>query len=244
MSWYEDKIKKHPQYTSAKRVADLDALYPPFALCVLKIFAIGRKEGLPLCIFETYRSQGRQLELFNKGASKLKTNGMHHFGVATDIIFLDDKNNPSWNEKCNWKRLGEIGKSMDLIWGGDWPWDKPHFQLIPATFTEQQKIVKGVYPSYDLTANQYLEDLLFLYKNSQANKFSVDSITEMVSYIENIGKKKQEPKINEKVFFTPVEVSSKLPDTKQAPAQVKTDFIKVGFGLVVSVIRMFFKKMK
>lgn len=192
MSWYEENIKKHPQYASMKVVSDLDILYPPFAFCILKTFATARKEGLRVCIYETYRSQERQMSLFNQGVSKIKTNGMHHFGVATDIVFLDEKNNPSWDEKNDWKRLGEIGKELKLIWGGDWPWDKPHFQLIPATVSEQAKIIKGEYPQYDPLINQYVIDILLLYKNSQINKFSQESILEMVSYIENIGKQKVE----------------------------------------------------
>ncbi|OGF80426.1 hypothetical protein A2W48_02965 [Candidatus Giovannonibacteria bacterium RIFCSPHIGHO2_12_44_12] len=189
MSWYEEKIKKHPQYTNSKLVADLNILYPPLALNILKIFTLARKEGLSVCVYETYRSQERQTELFNKGVTKLKTNGMHHFGVATDIVFLDRGNNPSWDEKYDWKRLGEIGKSFGLIWGGDWPWDKPHFQLIPATVPDQGKIIKGEYPVYESSVNQCVTDLLSLYERVLVNKFSDSSIAEMVSYVENIGKK-------------------------------------------------------
>lgn len=239
MNWYEDKIKRHPQYASAKLVADLDVLYPPFALCIFKIFAIARKEGLSICIYETYRSQERQTELFEKGVTKLKTNGMHHFGVAADIIFLDDKNNPSWSEECNWKRLGEIGKGMGLIWGGDWPWDKPHFQLIPATVIDQAKIIKGEYPSYDLSIDQCVADLFIIYKDSQANKFSDASILEMISYIENIGKEKSEP--NVKSPSSIIDVVSQSLVVKQIPVEVKIDSRKSLFDFIGSILKDLFK---
>lgn len=241
MSWYEDKIKKYPQYTSSKLVTDLDILYPPFALNILKIFVTARKEGLSICIYETYRSQERQIELFNKGVTKLKTNGMHHFGVATDIVFLDNKNNPSWSEECNWKRLGEIGKNTGLIWGGDWPWDKPHFQLIPATVPDQAKIIKGEYPPYDSSIDKCVADLLLLYKDSLVNKFSDASITEMVSCIENIGKKKIEPQITE----TPppvAEAISQSPTVKQIPVDAKTNPEKSFLEFIKSIIEILFKR--
>lgn len=210
MNWYDKKIKSYPAYSATKLVSDLDVLYPPFAVHIVKIFAIARKEGLPVCIYETYRSQERQLELFNKGVTKLKTNGMHHFGVATDIVFLDDKNNPSWGEKYNWKRLGEIGKSMGLIWGGDWPWDKPHFQLIPATAVDQAKISKGEYPFYDSSVDGQVEELLKLYAEVRQADFSDAAITKLISFFSNSGSR-------EKISETPpvpsiIKISKKLFD--------------------------------
>jgi hypothetical protein len=243
MNWYEEKIKKHPAFISTKLTADLDVLYPPFALNILKTFAISRKEGLSTFIYETYRSQTRQLELFNKGATKLKTNGMHHFGVAADIIFLDDKNNLSWNEKHDWKRLGEIGKSMNLVWGGDWPWDKPHFQLIPATITDQNKIIRGEYPPYDPSIDRYIIDLLPLYKNLQFNKFSINCVTEIISYIEDIEKNRRGYQIIEHSPTTIVEKTAQYPPLiKQIPTEIKTNSTKSFFTFIEPIINALFRK--
>ena len=175
MKWYEDKIKKHPQYTSAKLVNDLDILYPQFSFLILKLFVSARKEGLPICIYETYRSQERQAELFNKGVTKLKTNGMHHFGIAADLIFLNGKN-PSWDSKNNWQRLGTLGQALGLEWGGSWKnfVDLPHFQLIPATVTEQAKIINKNYPI--INANINVTNILALYKQAKDASFSTSSI--------------------------------------------------------------------
>ncbi|MEK7074219.1 MAG: hypothetical protein AAB968_00470, partial [Patescibacteria group bacterium] len=76
MSWYSEKIKINSAYAIVRRINALDILYPPFACLIIKLFAKARSEKLSVCIYETYRSQERQRELFNKGATKLKKNGM------------------------------------------------------------------------------------------------------------------------------------------------------------------------
>src|SRR3989339_1118908 len=182
MNWYRDKIKIHPKYKLNQIVSDLSFLYPGFAFLIIKTFALARREKLRVHIFETYRSQERQLDLFNRGRSKLRANGMHHFGVATDIIFLDKNNNPSWSDEHNWKRLGEIGKSFGLTWGGDWPWDKPHFQFI--TVAAQHKSVTTNYPEYDRSIDKKISELLSLYQDAQAGGFSDESIKKILSCIE------------------------------------------------------------
>jgi|ERR1022692_1790665 hypothetical protein len=68
-------------------------------------------------IYETYRSQNRQMELFNQSATKLRIVGVHHFGLACDIVRMVG------GEAC-WKGdfsfLGQLAHSSGLIWGGDW----------------------------------------------------------------------------------------------------------------------------
>ena len=68
-------------------------------------------------IFETYRSQARQIALFNQGATKLKQVGVHHYGLACDIV-KDINGQPSW--KGDFSMLGALAKHHKLIWGGDW----------------------------------------------------------------------------------------------------------------------------
>lgn len=205
MNWYEDEIKKHSQYISAKLVSDLDILYPQFSLLILKLFVSARKEGLPICIYETYRSQERQAELFSKGVTKLKTNGMHHFGIAADLVFLNGKN-PSWDSKNNWRRLGALGQTLGLEWGGSWKSfvDLPHFQLIPATASEQAKIINKNYPVFDTSIN--IANILALYKQAQYTSFSIPSIdmlwVELNKDIDkNIINTEQIPKIKASIFI-------------------------------------------
>lgn len=58
----------------------------------------------------------------------------HETGLAFDLGIVDPQTgNFDWNYDGNpqWNRLGEIGESLGLEWGGRWaePYDPPHFQL-------------------------------------------------------------------------------------------------------------------
>lgn len=57
----------------------------------------------------------------------------HFDGKAVDIAPLKD-GKPWWNAPDEvWNKMGAIGKSCGLHWGGDWPEpkkDKPHFEDI------------------------------------------------------------------------------------------------------------------
>lgn len=181
MNWYQDKIKQHKQYQSLKVISDIDVLYPPMAFLIIKLFINAYKEGLKVCIFETYRSQERQLDLFNKGTSKIKSNGMHHFGVATDIVFRNEKNYPIW--RGSWDVLGKIGKDLGLYWGGDWKGfiDCPHFQLIPATVADQAKIIGYQYPEYDEKIDGQLKELLLFCEKVKSSNYAEESFKELIS---------------------------------------------------------------
>lgn len=217
MNWHQEKIKKHPQCTNTQLVSDVDILYPPFALAILKIFAKAREAGLGICIYETYRAQERQLELFDKGKTKLKSNGMHHFGVATDIVFFNDKKWPSWDATHPWSRLGEFGKSLGLYWGGDWEdfRDLPHFQLIKATSAEQAKIVNGEYPAYDSQIDSYLEQLIPAYNKVKSSNYSDPSMQDFLL----VFKKIESPKIieSEPTSTEKAEHISDLPKENKRP---------------------------
>ncbi len=52
----------------------------------------------------------------------------HNFGIAFDVTIFSGKT-PIW-ESPAYDRVGEIGKSLGLTWGGDFD-DKPHFCLRP-----------------------------------------------------------------------------------------------------------------
>ncbi|MBI4087077.1 M15 family metallopeptidase [Candidatus Kaiserbacteria bacterium] len=181
MSWYTANIRPSPVYWQTGRSDGLELLYPPFALAILTLFVRARSEGLPVTIYETYRSQERQLQLFNQGATKLKKNGMHHFGIAADIVFLTQSGNPSWAETNNWARIGAIGGALGLEWGGLWSGfvDKPHFQLVPATVSAQAKIVAGEYPAYPASVDTKRTGLLQAYNAAKASGFTASQISKL-----------------------------------------------------------------
>ena len=95
MSFYTDIIRPSPLFASTTRIADLDLLEPVTRAAAQEIIAGAAGQGIKLMVFETYRSQERQTELFNQGASKLRHVGVHHFGLACDLV-KDINGEPSW----------------------------------------------------------------------------------------------------------------------------------------------------
>jgi hypothetical protein len=116
-TFYTDVISSDPHFHSAKRVSDASLLEPTTRQLVEGIVSAARQMGIELMIYETYRSQARQQELFTQGATKLRTVGVHHYGLACDIVRVVS-GEPSW--KGDFSFLGQLAHSSGLIWGGDW----------------------------------------------------------------------------------------------------------------------------
>ena len=240
MNWYEDGIKKHRRYQFTDLTSDIDILHPQFAFSVLKLFINAYKEGLRVCIFETYRSQERQLDLFNKGKTKLSKNGMHHFGVATDIVFRTEKNQPIW--QGDWAALGKIGKEFGLFWGGDWESfrDYPHFQLIPAMVSDQAKIINGDYPPYDNKVQTYVQQLIPYYRAVIESNYSDDKFTALIQCYENLfvtpkAEIAKEPEIER------VKISEEKPKTEVISEPIKVDNVGL-FYLVIKFLNKWLKR--
>jgi hypothetical protein len=145
-SFYTNDIMNDPRFNSTKRIADPELLEPVTRDLVQAIIADAAANGLKLMIFETYRSQARQMALFNQSATKLKQVGVHHFGLACDLV-KDINGQPSW--KGDFSMLGALAKHHKLIWGGDWGTpgsvhtfvDDDHVQR--ATIGRQAKLFTG-----------------------------------------------------------------------------------------------------
>jgi len=116
-NFYADLIQSDPRFKSVKPIDDMALLEPVTRKLVKQIIADAADEGIKLVAFETYRSQARQTKLFAQGATQLKTVGVHHYGLACDLV-KDIAGSPSW--KGDFKFLGKLAKKYDLIWGGDW----------------------------------------------------------------------------------------------------------------------------
>lgn len=96
--------------------------------------AIKRSE-VDFIVLEGIRSDARQLQLYNAGASQLKSGGRHQTGHAVDLGAMVG-NKVRWD----WPLYRKIAVAMksaaaelgvDLRWGGDWKSfpDGPHFEL-------------------------------------------------------------------------------------------------------------------
>lgn len=95
------------------------------------VFYEAKKKGINLRLTDGFRSFEKQDELYEQGRTKpgaIVTNARggqsyHNYGLAFDVVDLE----LLW-DGADWETIGEIGKSFGFEWGGDWGWDKPHFQ--------------------------------------------------------------------------------------------------------------------
>lgn len=122
------------QKADPKNILGSGRLHPALTQKVERFIEKAEAQGLNLRVVEGFRNSAKQAEAYANGISKAKPGfSFHNYGLAVDVVFRDEKGNPSWNEGHDWKRLGEIGKETGLYWGGDWKTfnDRPHFQLLP-----------------------------------------------------------------------------------------------------------------
>lgn len=167
-TFYTDVISNDARFASLTRVADPSLLEPTTRQLVERLVSAAQQMGIEVMIYETYRSQERQQQLFNNGASKLRAVGVHHYGLACDIV-RSVGGEPSW--KGDFSFLGQLAQSCGLIWGGDWGApnikhsfiDSVHVQR--CTVPRQGDLFAGVwYP--DDTYNPY-DDVQHLFATTQ-----------------------------------------------------------------------------
>jgi hypothetical protein len=115
--FYSDVILGSSFFNTPKRIDDPALLEPVTRRLVERIVTSARQMGAEVMIYETYRSQQRQQELFSNGATKLRRVGVHHYGLACDIVRVVG-GEPSW--KGDFSFLGQLAQSCGMIWGGDW----------------------------------------------------------------------------------------------------------------------------
>jgi len=117
MSFYSNIILQDARATSSQVINALDLLEPTTRALVTEIIEEAKVHGIDLMVFETYRSKERQQMLFDQRATELKNVGVHHYGLACDIV-KNVNGTPSW--KGDFSILGQLAYAKKLIWGGDW----------------------------------------------------------------------------------------------------------------------------
>jgi hypothetical protein len=148
MSFYTDTIQRDPRFSDAVKIDDLNLLEPITRGLVQKIIADAAAHGVNLMVFETYRSQTRQQQLFEQGATELRTVGVHHYGLACDLV-KNINGAPSW--KGDFSLVGALAHQHRLLWGGDWGnpnlhhkfVDEPHVQR--CALARQASLFRGVW---------------------------------------------------------------------------------------------------
>jgi peptidoglycan L-alanyl-D-glutamate endopeptidase CwlK len=101
---------------------------------IRELHTLAKKQGLDFKVIEGYRSQARQDELYAQGRTKpgkkvtWTRNSKHTSGKAFDIMVL--KNGKGTWDIEDYIKIGKLGKSLGLVWGGDFKGkDFGHFQL-------------------------------------------------------------------------------------------------------------------
>ena len=115
-------------------------LHPILQEKIKQLKKLCQTNGLKIGISECLRTKAEQDALYAKGRTtkgSIVTNAkgstyssMHQWGIAFDFYRNDGKG--AYNDSDGFfKKVGSLGKSIGLMWGGDWrnPVDKPHFQL-------------------------------------------------------------------------------------------------------------------
>lgn len=153
---YIENIVPSNEFQQGGVCGNLDLLFPLFKSDVMKLL-VNYKEfngdnDVPY-VLESYRSHTLQSAYYFRGASKIKGGnilnaGMHHFGIAVDIVNLKDKNGNSTKdigEAADWSNLDYtlLRKLADKIGLVSLSWEQCHFQEIQTT--QQNELRKTVY---------------------------------------------------------------------------------------------------
>jgi len=117
-------------FLSSSPVKDPALLFPLFGEKLSRSIAAFNKKypGIEVVFVETYRSNTLQLIHYNNGASKIKKDGMHHFGIAADLAF---KINGVFSYKGDYTYLRQCHANQGLNLIG--AWDIGHVQYIPVS---------------------------------------------------------------------------------------------------------------
>lgn len=88
--------------------------------------------NINVLIYETIRSEEKQREYVNSGASKTMQS-YHLVGQALDFVPVNSKGTALWNGygAAGVKKVIAEAKRLGFVWGGDWKGfvDKPHLQF-------------------------------------------------------------------------------------------------------------------
>jgi len=77
--------------------------------------------GLNVGLFEGRRSAERQKWLQDHGVNRQDASeswSSHQDGTGADILFKDSRGNWSRAPEHDWQKIGAIGESLGLMWGG------------------------------------------------------------------------------------------------------------------------------
>lgn len=123
----------------AKAEDRLSKIHPTLADKARQLIAKAHEEGIDLVVTQGLRTIAEQNALYAQGRTapgKIVTkakggSSYHNFGLAFDIAIRKEDGSIDWDTAKLYSRVGQLGKSIGLEWGGDFKSikDTPHFQL-------------------------------------------------------------------------------------------------------------------
>jgi hypothetical protein len=124
---YRNIITLSECFNSPAPVRDTELLLPDFYNTLIFCFNEYQKKYPSQNVFitETYRSNSLQLKYFKQGKSKIRKNGMHHFGIAADVAFLIS-GKLSYKGDYNYLRKLFRENNLTVL-----DWELGHVQYIP-----------------------------------------------------------------------------------------------------------------
>ncbi|HEX5169315.1 MAG TPA: M15 family metallopeptidase [Cyclobacteriaceae bacterium] len=130
-------------------IADLKSLHPYFRDKIFRLINTCRKKGIELAVVESYRTKAKQAEYYSMGKEYTQSKSgksKHQYGLAVDLVPMV-KGEPKWDDKVLWRKIGMIGESLGLRWGGRWRsiYDPAHFEWTGGLSTYH--LERGVYPA-------------------------------------------------------------------------------------------------
>lgn len=153
---YIEVIVPSDNFQSAGVCGDFELLYPPFKARIENLIEEYHKynpdEDIPY-VLESFRSHALQNAYYYRGASKIRGGnilnaGMHHLGIAVDLVNLKDKNGNGFKdpgEVVDWKNLDYVllRRIANGIGITTLAWEQCHFQHIQTS--EQNEARQEVY---------------------------------------------------------------------------------------------------
>ena len=134
----------------AKSETIISELHPSIRNKAKAFINEAEKQGIKLKVTSGGRTYEEQNKLYAQGRTtkgSIVTNAKagyswHNFFLAFDVVPVEN-GKINWKSK-NWKKIGDLGKTFGLEWGGDWKTfkDLPHFQTIHGLTTAQARAKK------------------------------------------------------------------------------------------------------
>ena len=129
-NFYTDTLKNDPRFHSTEMLKDPALLEHNTRRKVEAIIADAKAGGHVLVIGETFRSQARQQQLFEAGATQLQHVGTHGYGIACDLWFLKPDGTVNW--EADYSVLRDLARNHNLVSGMDWGKPQQHHSFVDA----------------------------------------------------------------------------------------------------------------